>query len=219
MQKINLKNWILTLTVACSTAVSFGQSTHVEAKKLLADASAKLDSYSHLYMTFNYTFENKKVSPPIVQKESGTIAIKGDNYRLTFLGTEQIRNGNKLYTILMEDEEVQITDYDGEEDEGLTPSSILNLYKKGYSYKLGKVYKVNGKNIQEVVLKPNASEEIKKIEISIEVDSKKLVSLKQWGTNGTTTTFVINDFEPNKPLATNYFVFNKKNYPGFYIAD
>ncbi|MDZ7846167.1 MAG: hypothetical protein U5L96_05075 [Owenweeksia sp.] len=35
------------------------------------------------------------------------------------------------------DEEVQITEYDEEENTGLTPTSILKSYQKGYSYKMG----------------------------------------------------------------------------------
>ena len=135
------------------------------------------------------------------------------------MSMEQIRNGSKLYTILPQDEEVQITQYDEEENTGLTPSSILKSYEKGYSYKLGGTEKKNGKSIQYVILKPTASEEIDKIMLGVEKESKHLVSLKQWGTNGTITTFNITSFEPNKDLPAGYFSFDKSDYPGYYIAD
>ncbi len=205
--------------VIFTTQQAFAQPTNKEAKQLLTEASEKLKSYKNLFLGFNYTFENKKVQPPVVQKETGTIAIRGNDYRLKFMGIEQIRDGKKLYTILKADEEVQVTDYTEQDDEGMTPSSILNLYKKGYSFKLGKTYKKDGKDIQDVELKPTASEEIEKIIVSIEKISKKIVSLKQWGKNGTTTTFVITSFEPNKDVPNSYFKFNKKDYPGYYIAD
>ncbi len=194
--------------------------THQEAKQLLTDASDKIASYNNLYLEFTYNFENNRVDPPITQSEKGSIAVKGESYHLNFMGAEQIRNGNKLYTILKEDEEVQVTEYDeAEEDQGLTPSSILRLYQKGYSYKLGGTEKVDGKTIQYVILKPNASEDIDKIMIGVEKDTKKLYSLRQWGNNGTLTTFLITNFEPNKKLPASHFSFDRADYPGYYIAE
>lgn len=208
---------LAALVLTSNTAMA--QPSNKEAKKLLQEASDKFKSYNNVFLAFDYTFENTEVSPPVVQKEKGTIGIKGNNYHLVFMGIEQIRHGKKLYNILKDDEEVQITDYEEEEDEGMTPSSILNLYKKGYSFKMGKTYKKGGVNLQEIELKPIASEEIKKIVVTIEKNNKKIVSLKQWGTNGTTTTFTVTSFEVNKELPANYFKFNKKDYPGYYIAD
>lgn len=196
------------------------QASNQEAKALLQEASQKLKAYKSVYIDFTYNFENNRVTPPVTQKEKGSIAMKADDYHLTFMGMEQIRNGNTLYNILKADEEVQITKYEeDDENQGLTPSSILNLYQKDFSYKLGGSETKNGKTIQYVVLKPNGSEEIDKIMVGVEKASKKLVSLKQWGTNGTITTFEITELTPDKNLPANYFTFNKSDYPGYYIAD
>lgn len=216
---MKLTTHAMALSLVLFTTYAFAQPSHQEAKQLLTEASDKLKSYDNIFLGFDYTFENTKVQPPVTQKESGTIAIKGNDYHLNFMGAEQIRSGSKLYTILKADEEVQVTEFEEEENQGMTPSSILNLYKKGYSYKLGKTFKKDGNTIQEVELKPTASEEIKKIVVAVEKATKKIVSLKQWGTNGTITTFIITAFEPNKNLPANHFTFNKKDYPGYYIAD
>ena len=60
-----------------TTASAFAQPTNKEAKQLLTEASEKLKSYKNIFLGFNYTFENKKVQPPVVQKETGSIGIKG----------------------------------------------------------------------------------------------------------------------------------------------
>lgn len=199
------------------SASLIAQPTNKQAKQLLADASAKLKSYDNIYLGFDYTFKNEKAG--VSQNEKGTIAIKGDDYHFNFMGIEQIRSGSRLYTILRADEEVQITNFEEGEDQGLTPSSILNLYQKGYSYKLGGTTTKDGKTVQKVILKPNVSEEIKEIEVGVEKESKKIAYIRQTGTNGTVTTFAITTFEPNKSLPANHFSFNKKDYPGYYIAD
>ena len=207
----------IAIALLISTTAAFAQPTNKQAKQLLADASAKLKSYSTIYIGFDYSFVNEKAR--VTQNEKGTIAIKGDDYHFNFMGIEQIRSGSKLYTILKEDQEVQVTEYVEGEDQGLTPSSILNLYQSGYSYKMGLPSNKDGVKIQKVNLKPTASEEIKEIEIGIEKDTKKVAYIQQTGTNGTVTTFNITTFEPNKKLPANHFKFVKSDYPGYYIAD
>lgn len=200
-----------------ATTAAFAQPTNKQAKQLLTDASAKLKSYNTIFIGFDYSFVNEKAN--VNQNEKGTIGIKGDDYHFNFMGMEQIRKGTKLYTILTEDEEVQITEFSEDDDQGLTPSSILNLYQEGYSYKMAGSSNIDGKKVQQVKLKPIASEEIKEIEVGVEKDTKKIVYIKQTGTNGTVTTFNITTFEPNKKFPANYFTFNKSDYPGYYIAD
>lgn len=210
---------LLSLALAIGFAAQ-AQTTNKEAKQLLKEASEKIQSQDVVYMDFHYNFENTKVDPPVTQEETGNIAIKGDDYHLVFMGIEQIRSGNTVYTILKEDEEVQVTEYDEEEeDQGLTPSSIFTLYQKDHSYKLGQSKKMDGRSIQYVILKPVASEEVKEIKVGIEKESKQIVSLEQTGTNGTITTFKITNYVPGKELPSGYFSFNKNNYPGYYIAD
>ena len=218
--KITMKKLLTLNILALLLSFSFSASaqSHTEAKKLLTEASQKLKSHKNVVIDFTYKLENTRVEPPITQTESGTIAVKGDDYRLKIMGTEQIRSGQKVYLILMDDEEVQVNDFD-EENPGLTPTAILNSYNKGYSYKLGGEATVGGKKVQYIILKPNASEEEDKVMVGIEKESKQLVSLQRFGTNGTITTFKINSFKPDQSLPANYFTFNKKDYPGFYIAD
>lgn len=207
---------LILLSLGWFTAMA---QSNTEAKQLLEKASAELKSHTSVYLEFTYNFENNRVDPPVTQQETGKIAVKGDNYRLEIMGMEQIRAGNKLYTILHDDEEVQVNEYDEEENAGLTPTGILESFNKGYSYKLGGSEQINGKTIKYVILKPNASEEIDKIMVGIEAGTNRLYSLKQWGTNGTITTFIITLFQADKNLPAGYFSFNKNNYPGYYIAD
>jgi outer membrane lipoprotein-sorting protein len=199
-------------------SAAFAQPSYKEAKALLQKSSTTMKAYQNLRITFSYTFENTRVEPPVTQKQTGDIAIKGNNYHLKLESLEQIRSGNKLYNILNEDEEVQVTNYDPEEDEGLTPSKILDLFKDGYSYKLGGSEVVGGKKIKYVILKPNANPEIDKIMIGIEASTNHVYSMKQWGSNGTTTTLTVSNFTPNASLPSGYFSFNKADYPGYYIA-
>ncbi len=201
-------------------SLQISAQSHLEAKKLLNEASETMKSYPALEIAFNYTFENSRVDPPIVQSQEGTIAIKGDDYRLNLNGMEQLRVANKLYNILHDDEEVQVSTYDDEEeDQGLTPSKLLNLFQKGYSYKLAGSETIAGKKIQYVLLKPNASEEIDKIQIGIDTKTKEVYSMQQWGTNGTSTLLKVKSLKKDAQWPENYFRFDKAKYADYYISE
>ncbi len=210
--------YVTLLSAFVSFSVS-AQTSNKEAKALLMEASDKLNSFDQIYLGFTYTFENNKVDPPITQSETGNIAIKKDDFHLNFLGTKQIKIGKTLYTILEEDEEVQITDYEESETDGISPSSILSSYQKGYSYKIEKTVTENGKKVVYLKLKPTVSEEVKEITVVIEKESLKVKLLKQVGTNGTITSFAIDEYTPNKKLAAGYFGFKKSDYPDYYISE
>ena len=148
-----MKGIISIFIIGLATSLSVqAQNTSAKAKQYLAKASSRLAANDHLYLAFTYTFENNKVEPPVVQTEEGNIAIKEEDFHLNFLGTEQIKQGNKIYTILKEDEEVQVTEYEENESQAVSPVSILNSYQKGYSYKIEKTVKEKGKDMVYIIL-------------------------------------------------------------------
>lgn len=212
----------ISLTLFAALFISFsalGQSSHEEAKSLLKASSDKMKSYKTIKIVFDYNFENTRVNPPVVQNQSGNISLKGNDYHLKLDKLEQIRAGNKVYNILHNDEEVQVTTYEpSEEEQGLTPQKILSSFDKGYSYKLGGTEKLNGETIRYVILKPVGSEAIDKIMVGINDKTKHIYKMQQWGTNGTLTTFMVKDFQVNPTLGADYFKFSEANYPGYYIA-
>lgn len=215
-----MKGILSILIVGLGTNLSIhAQNTSAKAKQYLAKASLKLEANDHTYLGFTYTFENNKVEPPVVQTEEGNIAIKEEDFHLNFLGTEQIKQGNKVYTILTEDKEVQVSEFEEGQSESISPAKILGSYQKGYSYKIDKTTTEKGKEILYIILKPNASEQVEKILVVLEKKSLRVKMVKQWATNGTITTFDITEFSPNKKLPKGYFQFNKANYPGYYIAE
>lgn len=198
--------------------------SHLEAKALLDKASQTMKSFPALEIDFSYSFENTRIDPPIRQKQGGTIGIKGEDYRLKVynlekLSMEQLRVGSKLYTILHDDEEVQLSDFEEEEDQGLTPSKLLSLFQSGYSYKFAGTEKVGNRKIQYVLLKPNASEEIEKIQIGIDSKSHEVYSMQQWGTNGTLTSLKVEKLRKKQEWPSDYFQFNEADYSDYYISE
>src|SRR5690625_6717476 len=82
-------------------------------------------------INFNYIQE----TPDNLRQETkGCVALKGEKYKLDLMGSTRIFDGQKLYDIIPEDEEINIAHYNPNDDQELTPSKMLSFYEKGYDY-------------------------------------------------------------------------------------
>jgi outer membrane lipoprotein-sorting protein len=209
----------LFFALACSLG-AFSQSSHEQAKALLAAASEKMKTYSDVSLSFDNVIENNQVSPPLREVDKGFIKMKGEKYRLSAFGIEQIYDGNDIYVILPDDEEVTITrPSDDDDSEAFNPIAILDMYKRGFSLKLGGEIEVSGKTIVYVILKPNASERLRAITVGIEKSNNHLYSYEQIGLDGTITKFEVTSYRPNTGLPESTFKFIEAQYPDYYIND
>ena len=75
-----------------------------KANTLLNEVSEKVKSYDNISLDFKYTLEN--TSENIKQETKGDVVMQGDKYRLNILGVTRLFDGQTLYAISAEDEEV-----------------------------------------------------------------------------------------------------------------
>ena len=144
-----------------------------DAKSLLNDVSAKARSYDNIQISFKYNLNNAKEN--VNQDARGDVTLSGDHYVLNMLGTTRLFDGKKIYSIVPEDEEVTISEYNAQEDKEITPSKMLTFYEKGYTYKMDIVQNVKGRKVQFVKLIPiDSKAEIKDILLGIDVQTKHI---------------------------------------------
>lgn len=187
-----------------------------KAKKLLDQVSQKVSSYDNMVIEFSYELNNKAQN--IKQETRGDVTLKGEKYVLNLMGTTRLFDGKKLYTIIPEDEEVNISSYDPDQSDEVTPSKMLTFYEDGYSYKWDITQDVNGRKIQYIKLTPKDSNaEVKNILLGIDKQTKHIYNLIQSQANGTNVTIKVTSFKTNQPLSETLFKFNKKKYQGYYI--
>ncbi|WP_298344323.1 outer membrane lipoprotein carrier protein LolA [uncultured Algibacter sp.] len=201
---------VILITLSVST---FAQN---KAKSLLNEVSEKVKNYDNISLDFKYALENQ--SENIKQETKGDVVMQGDKYRLNILGVTRLFDGNKLYTISTEDEEVTISSDSEDEIDAITPSKMLSFYEDGYTYKLDITQNINGRKIQYVKLTPiDSNSEIKSILLGIDAQTKNIYNLIQIGKNGTKTTLTVNSFKTNIPLSKTLFTFDANKYKDYYI--
>lgn len=192
-----------------------GQSPEV-AKKLLDDVSETIASLENLSFDFSYVLENRQEN--IRQETTGSATIKGDQYKISFLGNEQLFDGEKTYTIIPENEEITISSPDDDSGFGINPSELLVFYKTGYAYQWDIKQNVKGRPIQFIKLIPNKeNREVKYLLLGIDMRTKVIYRLIEIGNSETRTTLTLKNLRTNIPLNSDFFTFDDSKYPDYYI--
>ena len=188
-----------------------------KAKALLDEVYNKVKSYENIQVDFKYVLQNTEAN--INQETRGDVTLEGEKYLFNYLGAQQLYDGQKVYTIVPENEEVTIDDRSDEENT-ITPSKMLTFYREGHTYQWDILQNVQGRKIQYVKLVPiDTNSEITSILLGIDVETRHIYRLIETGKNGTTTTITVNSFKTNQPISETLFTFDEAKYQdaGYYI--
>ena len=206
-----IKNIIfLIIIIITSNNLIISQNAE-DAELLLNKVSENIKSYDNIYINYTYTLSN--LEEDINQTNKGSFVTEGDNWKFVMLGVTRIFDGEKLYTISPDDEEVTISTQNPDDESTITPNKMLYFYEEGYNFEMDIVQYVGRKKIQFVKLVPMDSDaEIKYILLGIDVEFNQIYKVIETGINDTQTTIAIVDFEVNLPLEESLFVFDREKY-------
>lgn len=215
IKKLKMKRLSIVM-IALFSVFAMNAQESAKAKKLLSEVSSKVKAYDNMVIDFKYSLENTAES--VSQETRGDVSINGDKYLLNLMGTTQLFDGKKIYTIIPEDQEINISDYVEEEDNNITPSKMFSFYEEGYTYKWDISQDVKGRQIQYIKLTPiDSNADVKNILLGIDKQTKHIYNLIQTQDNGTKITITVKSFKTNQPIAKNLFNFNEGRYKDFYI--
>ena len=208
--RVKLGFWIgLLLTVFWSDIVM--SQNNGAAKSILDKASNTMSAYTNLSMDFDYVLDKK--AEDVKQEMSGDVLLQGEKYVVNLFGSTQIFDGSKTYTIIPENEEVNISDADADEENTFTPSKFYSFYESGYSYSMDELKMVNGKKIQFVKLIPiDTNSEINRILVGIDTKTNHIYQIIEIGANQTRTILTAKNIKTNQEIDGNVFAFDEKKY-------
>ena len=190
--------------------VTIAQNDKV-AKSTLDKASATMRAYENISMDFDYVLDNK--AEDVKQEMSGDVLLEGEKYMVNLFGSTQIFDGSKTYTIIPENEEVNVNEADVDEDNSFTPSKFYSFYESGYSYEMDELKQVNGKKVQFVRLTPiDTNSEISSILVGIDTKTNHIYQIIEIGTNQTRTILTAKNIKTNQQIEASVFAFDEKKY-------
>lgn len=202
------------LAFATATTLS-AQKIDAKSKSILDGVSANYKSKNNVYFKFVYgTGTGKKVT----KTEPGIFYSAQDKYKLKIMGTEQVFDGNKVYNISAEDQEVTIAKPSGNE-QMFSPLNYIEEYKKGYHVKYAGKAKINGLTTDLIQLTPTKNNGIKQVNLYVNSAKKQLVKLEQFGADNSVSVIAINDYKENQTLNSSMFTFDKTDYKNYTITE
>lgn len=201
--------------VVATTASFSAQKIDAKAKTILDAVANNYKSKNNVYFKFIYgTGDNKKVT----KTEPGIFYSAKDQYKLKIMGTEQIFDGNKIYNISAEDQEVTVAKPTGSE-QMFSPLSYIEQYKKGYNVKyVGKV-NVNGVNSDYIKLTPIKNNGIKEVNLFVNPAKKQLVKIEQFSNDNAVSVIAISNYVENQKLSNTMFTFDKNQYKDYFVTE
>lgn len=210
-----LKKISFGLLVVATTASFSAQKIDAKAKTILDAVATNYKSKSNVYFKFVYgTGTGKKVT----KTEHGIFYSAKDKYKLKIMGTEQIFDGNKIYNISEEDQEITVAKPTGNE-QMFSPLNYIEQYKKGYNVKyIGKL-KVNGVNSDYIKMTPIKNDGIKEVNLFINAAKNQIVKIEQFSKDNAVSVIAINDYRENQKLSSTMFTFNKDQYKNYFVTE
>lgn len=190
--------------------------TDAKAQQWLQQAAAQLKKSRNSSIQFSYSYTDFKKN--INRESEGQLLWDGKKYLLLLMGTTKLFDGQWVYTIVPEDEEVLISSPKADQGEQLQPATLLKMFDQKCDVRWDIEQKVKGRRIQYIKLIPKvASDPRKEILLGIDAKSKKLYTVIEVRRDGARTTLKINDWKNNQKWTADQFVFKKALYPGYYI--
>lgn len=194
----------------------FGQDKKVE--NILDQMSQKYQKLNIFSVLFIYGVEGVNVR--IIQVFKGNVMVKGLKFRLKMVGQEIFNNGKEIFIYVKEINEVNIMDFNFNNDFDFFFIKIYFIYKKGYKYVFKEEQKV-GSQFYEVVelLLINVKLNVSKVQIIVNKKDKIVKSWKIWDKIGKRIVFKVEDFVLNVVVVDNVFIFDVRKYLGVEIVD
>ena len=208
------KIFLIAFVFVCSVFNAAAQND-TEARATLDALSAKLDAMETMKFEFSYTMAN--TAENINETKAGSIYLKGDKYRLYIADQLIICDGTTIWTVLKEDKEVQINSVDPTNQN--TPNKMLTSYNKNYKAKFIKEAPKAGIVMQTLDLTPVTTQSFYKVRLEINKSANMVYSSTVYDKNGTTYTYLVNNFVENPKVFDSRFTFDKADYAGYSIND
>ena len=189
-------------------------------KALLDKVHDNIKSFKNVVIDFDYTLENKAEN--VKQTNAGKASLEGEKYRVDLFGTTQIFDGSKTYTIVPDNEEVNISNNEENSENTITPSKFYSFYQNGYTFKMLGAKSEGTKKLEFVQLNPiDTDSDTEKIVIGIDSKKNQIENITETGKNATQTILSVKKFLSNQTLPEDTFKFDSKKYTslGYLIND
>lgn len=191
----------------------FVEESSKEAKALMAELRTKHQNMKGMFVQYELTMENGDKS----EKQTGELYQTGLKYRVTSGSNEMICDGKTVWTYTKKQNEVQVTDYEADEEDLLAPNKLLNFQQTEKQF----YYEITGEDGNAIYLefKPlDKKSEYSKLRLKIDKKTRNVGEIRVFTKNSTRYILNIKKME-DKTIPASNFAFNANSHPGVKVVD
>lgn len=211
---------ILFIGIIATFPFFAGAQNNAKAKQILNEVSEKTQSYNTISASFVFSMDNEEME--IHEKNEGSIQLKGQKYvvDLPDVGMKVYSDGETLWNYMQDGNQVTISKIEDNSSDLMDPSSIFNIYEKGFESKYIGEKQNAGKILYQIELYPDTDEhDVSKIILYIDKSNMMINSAVLYGTDGNLYSVEVTKMDIDAELLDSYFVFNTGNYGDIEIID
>ena len=146
--------------------------------------------------------------------------MKGDKFKIEIPDAITWFDGKIQWVYVKDTEEVNISNPTGAELQGISPSMLFSIYKKGYNLSYKGEKRIGGKTVLEIELIPQKKNaDITKILLQIDKASNVFSKITLTDKAGIQNILSIKSYQTGTNIPDATFSFNKKDYPSAEIVD
>ena len=208
-----MKNTIKSFSIVAflgMNLLAYGQTIDTKSKTILDDVTKSYKAKKNSYFKFSYTAGDSS--------QTGIFYSDNNRYKLKIMGTEQIFDGNKVYSISEEDKEVTIAK-PNDNQVAFSPLSYLDSYKKDYNVSYSGKKTISGIPVDVIKMTPVKANGLKSVTLYVNTPQKKLIKLEQVSTSNDLATITISNYKDNQTLSPSIFTFDKSKYQNYLITE
>jgi len=218
--KNEMKKIILLASVIFVSLVNLTAQYDKKAKNILDEVSEKTKSYTSISAKFK--FIHKNIQENINNESQGVLELKGNKYRLKFMGNTFYCNGKIIWSHIEANEELNISEIDEEEPNILNPATMFTMYQKGYKYKFIQERFEEGRAVNIIDLFPENIEdsEFSRVRLGIDKDKKQIISVEYFSKDENRFIIKIVEYKTNVTIDDSIFTLEESEYPkGITVID
>ena len=201
------KAFLLIFGILASIAVH-AQS----ADEFLKQAIEKNKSYNDISVIFNYQMINN--SDGIYENINGYASMKGGSYIMNIDGQEMICDGTTLWTHLIDDEEVMISEVT--DDNNSSPIAIIDAFSQNIT---ASFVESDNPDIKIIEVKENEGDTFETVRLYFNIKDLNIKKVHVIVGDGNEFIYEITDFKTNQNLPDSMFTFDKTMHPNVEIID
>lgn len=189
--------------------LSFSLSAQ-SAQDILNAVIEKNKAYKDISISFEYEFIDK--TNDFYEMTGGYMYLKGDSFIINMDGQEMISDGETLWTYLIDDQEVMISEVG--EDNNTTPFAIINSFSQNVNVN----FNISENNNTSLLIEEKEKTTFENVIINIDNDLK-INDISINTIDGSLITYKIKSFKTNQDLPDSMFFFDEKIHPNVEIID